>query len=64
MALLRGRNHVQPADIEKLIDSVLSHRLLLEHAYALDGNAVAATSLLERCLERSPRPGTAVAPTT
>ena len=41
---------------------VLSHRLILAHAYALDGEAVLEpASLLERCLERAPRPGAALA---
>jgi len=58
LALLRGRDHVQPADVERLLEPVLSHRLLLEHAYAVDGGGGGAeTSLLERCLERAPRPG-------
>jgi MoxR-like ATPase len=59
MALLRGRDHVQPADIERLVEPVLSHRLLVEHSYALGGDDTAATSLLERCFERAPRPGPA-----
>ena len=29
MALLRGRDHVEPGDIERLVEPVLSHRLLL-----------------------------------
>jgi MoxR-like ATPase len=58
MALLKGRDHVQPGDIERLVEPVLSHRLLLEHAHAFGGDA-AEPSLLERCLERSPRPGPA-----
>jgi len=55
LALLQGRDHVQPADIERLVGPVLSHRLLLEHVFA-PGDADEA-SLLERCLERAPRPG-------
>jgi MoxR-like ATPase len=57
IALLRGRNHVQPADVERLVDPVLSHRLLLEHAFAFGHDGVDETSLLDRCLERAPRPG-------
>jgi MoxR-like ATPase len=60
MALLRGRDHVQPADIGVLLVPVLAHRLLFEHTHALDGDASDATSLLARCLERSPRPGIVV----
>jgi len=65
LALLRGRDHVEPGDVERLVEPVLSHRLLLSHAYALDGQPTAeAGSLLERCLEHAPRPGVAaVAPT-
>jgi MoxR-like ATPase len=57
MALLRGRDHVQPGDVERLVEPVLSHRLLLEHAYALAGDTGETRSLLERCFERAPRPG-------
>ncbi len=65
MALLRGRDHVEPADIERLVDPVLSHRLLLSHAYALGGGASdAPIGLLERCLERAPRPGAVTAEPT
>ncbi len=58
MALLRGRDHVEPDDIERLVEPVLSHRLLLSHTYALGTEtADEQASLLERCLERAPRPG-------
>jgi MoxR-like ATPase len=59
MALLRGRGHVEPEDIERLVEPVLSHRLLLSHTYALSAEtADERASLLERLLERAPRPGT------
>ena len=62
MALLRGRSYVDPADVEILVEPVLSHRLIVAHAYALGGEAVSEpASLLERCLERAPRPGAALA---
>ena len=57
MALLRGRDHVQPGDVERIVEPVLSHRLLLEHAHTLLAAADETTSLLERCFERAPRPG-------
>jgi len=58
MALLRGRDHVEPEDIERLVEPVLSHRLLLSHTYALGAEtADEQASLLERCLARAPRPG-------
>ena len=62
MALLRGRSHVDPVDIEGLVEPVLSHRLILAHSYALGGEATVPepASLLGRCLERAPRPGAAL----
>jgi MoxR-like ATPase len=56
LALLRGRDHVQPADIERLVEPILSHRLLLEHVFAHSADADEEPSLLERCLARAPRP--------
>ncbi|MFN8223680.1 MAG: AAA family ATPase [Gaiellales bacterium] len=56
LALLRGRGHVEPGDIEALVEPILGHRLLLAHSYALDA-AADERSLLERCLELAPRPG-------
>jgi MoxR-like ATPase len=65
MALLRGRDHVEPEDVERLVEPVLSHRLLLSQAYALDAEASAEpATLLARCLERAPRPGAADAEPT
>jgi MoxR-like ATPase len=62
MALLRGRTYVDPHDVESLVEPVLSHRLILAHSYALAGEAAGEpVSLLERCLERAPRPGAALA---
>jgi MoxR-like ATPase len=62
MALLRGREHVEPGDIEQLVEPVLSHRLLLSHAYALGREAPdEPVGLLDRCLEHAPRPRAAVA---
>ena len=65
MALLRGRDHVEPGDIEQLVEPVLAHRLLLSHAYALDGEATdEPVGLLDRCLEHAPRPRAVVAEPT
>ena len=59
MALLDGRGHVEPGDIEQLVEPILSHRLLLAHAYSLDG-VVEEKGLLDRCLELAPRPAPTV----
>jgi MoxR-like ATPase len=57
MALLHGRDHVQPDDIEALVEPVLSHRLLTAGTYTLDESpGTERPSLLERCLELAPRP--------
>jgi MoxR-like ATPase len=56
LALLRGRGHVQPVDIEQLVEPILSHRLLLEHVFAHSPDVDDEPSLLERCLEHAPRP--------
>jgi len=56
LALVRGRDHVQPVDVERLVEPVLSHRLLLEHVFASSAEAD-ERSLLDRCLELAPRPG-------
>jgi MoxR-like ATPase len=55
-ALLEGRGHVEPDDIERLLEPVLAHRLLLAPAYTLSETEAEPKSLLERCLERAPRP--------
>ncbi len=65
MALLHGRDHVEPGDVERLVEPVLSHRLLVSHAYALDGEkSDEPAGLLERCLESAPRPGAVAAEPT
>jgi MoxR-like ATPase len=63
MALLRGRGHVEPGDVERLVEPVLAHRLLVSHAFALDGERPESASLLDRCLERAPRPAAPLAQT-
>jgi MoxR-like ATPase len=61
MALLAGRDHVEPSDIESLLEPVLAHRLLLTPDYSFDEEAVTEPrSLLERCLEQAPRPAPAL----
>ena len=63
MALLRGRDHVEPGDIERLVEPVLSHRLLLSHAYALDDETADGADEPARALPRArAAPGAAVPP--
>ena len=59
-ALLHGRSHVEPEDVERLFGPVLAHRVLLD-PYNLDGDASAEQNLVERCLQLAPRPGVALA---
>jgi MoxR-like ATPase len=59
-ALLRGREYVVPADVERLFLPVLGHRILLTASYrsgtrALGGDEALA-HVMERCLERAPPP--------
>jgi MoxR-like ATPase len=55
LALLEGRSYVEPGDVERLVEPVLAHRLLLATPYS--GDAASGTrTLLELCLERAPRP--------
>ncbi len=59
MALLEGREHVEPSDVELLVEPVLSHRVLLTPTYTIDEGADATEGLLAQCLERAPRPAPA-----
>jgi MoxR-like ATPase len=59
-ALLQGRNHVVPDDIELLFLPVLGHRLLLTASYYAETHALGRDAALEqiraRCLELAPPP--------
>ena len=49
----------------QVVEPVLAHRLLLSHAYALDGEVTdEPVGLLDRCLEHAPRPRAVVAEPT
>jgi MoxR-like ATPase len=56
-ALLKGRAHVEPADVETLFQPVLGHRVVV-NPYKTDEatNGHRQRTLLERCLARAPRP--------
>jgi MoxR-like ATPase len=55
LALLRGRGHVEPADIRDLAFDVLRHRIVLSYDALSDG--VTVDQLLERVLAAVPEPG-------
>ena len=59
-ALLHGRDHVVPEDIERLFLPVLGHRLLLTSAFLAETRALgrdeALAQVRERCLELAPPP--------
>jgi MoxR-like ATPase len=59
-ALLQGRDHVVPADVERLFLPVLGHRLLLTASFVAEtrslGRARALQTIMERCLELAPPP--------
>ncbi len=59
-ALVHGRDHVLPEDVEQLFLPVVSHRLLfapaLETVLREQGREEALRVLYERCLELAPRP--------
>jgi MoxR-like ATPase len=54
LAYLRGRDYVVPHDISDLALDVLRHRLVLSYEALADG--VTADAILNRMLERVPRP--------
>jgi MoxR-like ATPase len=59
-ALLQGRDHVVPDDIERLFLPVLGHRLLLTASYYAETHALGREAALDqiraRCLELAPPP--------
>jgi MoxR-like ATPase len=59
-ALLQGRDHVVPGDVERLFLPVLGHRLLLTASFVAEtralGRAQALRTIMERCLELAPPP--------
>jgi MoxR-like ATPase len=56
-ALLQGRAHVEPADVELLFEPVLGHRVAV-NPYKVEAatNGTRPRTLLERCLAVAPRP--------
>jgi MoxR-like ATPase len=60
-ALLQGRDHVTPKDVERLFLSVVAHRILFSASFVADAREVGWRAALEgfrdRCLELAPRPG-------
>jgi MoxR-like ATPase len=59
-ALLQGRDHVLPEDIEQLFLPVLGHRLVLTSSYAAETRSLdrddALAQVKQRCLELAPMP--------
>jgi len=59
-ALVRGRDHVLPEDVEALFLPVLGHRLLLSASFLADTRGLGRDDALEqikaRCLARAPAP--------
>jgi MoxR-like ATPase len=60
-ALVHGRDHVEPGDVERLFLPVLGHRILFTPSFVGSSRARGAAGALvdfrERCLERAPLPG-------
>jgi MoxR-like ATPase len=58
-ALVHGREHAEPEDVEQLFSPVVAHRLLLEPEFLSDADMHAdeiARRVWQRCLELAPRP--------
>jgi MoxR-like ATPase len=59
-ALMQGRDHVIPGDVDALFLPVLGHRLLLTPSFVAEtrmlGRAEALRQIKERCLALAPRP--------
>lgn len=60
-ALLQGRNHVTPKDVEHLFLSVVAHRVLFTAGFVAEvrelGWRAAMEVFRDRCVELAPRPG-------
>ena len=65
-ALLHGRDHVVPEDVELLFLPVLGHRLLLTASFLAETRALGRDEALgrirARCLELAPPPGAGLGP--
>jgi MoxR-like ATPase len=58
-ALVHGRDHAEPEDVEQLFAPVVAHRLLLEPEFLSDSDISAdeiGRRVWQRCLELAPRP--------
>ena len=59
-ALFAGRSYVVPADVERLFEPVVGHRLVLGVDFAVDAESLDREELgrviWEACLARAPRP--------
>jgi MoxR-like ATPase len=59
-ALLRGRDHVVPEDVEELFLPVLGHRVIFSTPFLVELRRIGRTAALERfraaCLDCAPRP--------
>jgi MoxR-like ATPase len=58
-ALVHGRDHAEPEDVEQLFAPVVAHRLLLEPEYLSDADLDAeeiGRRVWQRCVELAPRP--------
>jgi MoxR-like ATPase len=58
-ALVHGREHAEPEDVEQLFAAVVAHRLLLEPEFLSDSDVDAdeiARRVWQRCVELAPRP--------
>ncbi len=59
LALVEGRDHVEPEDVERLFEPVLVHRLVLAPDYLADEEPTTdeiARRVWEACLAEAPRP--------
>jgi MoxR-like ATPase len=59
-AIVRGREHVEPEDVELLFDAVIGHRLLFAPGFGVVGHKLrredALRQVWEHCLAQAPRP--------